>query len=102
MGFTTMKKKTAPTYTRPPWVGLIALVAVMIWFAYLGSLTQLITNALGLIPTSLLWCLAFPVLLPISPLVACVMFGVWAPLVIAVLLPLLSALGFWWEGHHDQ
>lgn len=97
-----MKKTTPTTHTRPPWTGLFALIAVMIWFAYLGSLTQLITNALGLIPTSLAWCLAFPVLLPISPVVACVMFGVWAPLAIAVALPVLSALGFWWEGRHDQ
>jgi hypothetical protein len=97
-----MKKNTPTANTRPPWAGLFALVAVVIWLAYLGSLTQLITNALGLVPTSLLWCLAFPVLLPISPVVACLMFGVWAPLAIAMTLPALSALGFWWEGRHGQ
>lgn len=78
------------------------MVTLVIWFAYLGSLTQLITSSLGLAPTSLLWCLIFPVLLPISPLVACVMFGVWGPLVIAAILPALSAFGFWWEGRHGQ
>jgi hypothetical protein len=97
-----MKKNTPTANPRPPWWGLFALVTLVIWFAYLGSLTQLITNSLGLVPTSWLWCLAFPVLLPISPLVACVMFGVWVPLVIAVTLPALSAFGFWWEGRHGQ
>lgn len=95
-----MKKNTRTEISRPPWAGLVALAVAIIWLAYLGSLTQLITNALSLTPTSFLWCLIFPFLLPISPVIACFMFEVWAPLGIALTLPALSALFFWWEGRN--